>query len=550
MQIFLIGQRVEGLATLNPPSPPVIPRGFDFQHYMYFRQIGGIGFFLGAPDVIEDVDTLSLLNRIETLRQSIGGRIEAAIDQPESGLARALMIGQRSSISEDDMEAIRAAGLAHMLAISGLHVGLFSGAIFFVLRFAGAAIPAIALKYPVKKYAAVLAMVAAFFYMWIAGATIPTQRAMITVAVVFTAILLDRSPISLRVVAFAACCVLLIFPESLMSASFQMSFAAVTVLIAFYDWTRPLWSAWARQAGMLRKAGLYFGGVASTTILATFATAPLTLFHFQALPIYGLIANIVCVPLLGFVIMPLAIVAFLLMPFGLEGLALLLMDYGLSVILALAHFVYGLDGAVLHVPAFAFSALVFFVMACLAVIVLRERLRIICVSFFAFCALLNFQWIQYDAFVSSRADLVLLDTGDPQLIASGARKSRFERENWQQALGDEGSVIMRFPREGVMEEKDYRLSCDIYACRFEMNGHRMSYLRVYDISLFRDECSWADIVISQDIYKRDCAAAYVVNRGDTKYKGVHAIDFDRRDVVFDHVAGLRGQRPWVQPVER
>jgi competence protein ComEC len=540
---YEIGQNIEGLASLMPPSPPVIPRGFDFQKYMYFRGIGAVGFFYKPPEIISEAQRG---NWIEGLRSQIGERIEGALNQPQSGLARALMVGQRSSIGEMDMEAIRAAGLAHMLAISGLHVGLFSGVVFFFLRFGMAFFPSFALRHPIKKYAAVAAMGAAFFYMLIAGATIPTQRAMITVAVMFTAILLDRSPISLRVVAFAAFCVLLVFPESLTSASFQMSFAAVTGLVAFYDWTRSLWSKWARQAGWVRKAALYFGGVAMTTIVATLVTAPLTLYHFQALPSYGLIANVMCVPLLAFVVMPLAIVGFLLMPFGLEGYVFLLMRSALSAILEFAHFVSELDGAVLHISSFSLSALVFTILAVLSVVIFRARLGIILGMTFGVCALFNFKWIQYDVLISSKMDLVALNTGEPYLLVSDKRKSAFQRENWEQAMGLEGGNAVRFPREGALSGEGYALSCDENACRYEVKGSKVSYLKAFDHSVFQDECMWADVVISKDIYEgRDCTVQHIINRRSGKYYGVHGGVLGD-NVRLDRVEDFRGNRPWVQ----
>ena len=544
---FVVGQRVRGLAALNPPSPPVIPKGFDFQRYMYFRGIGAVGFLYGAPEIVQDVESIGFADEVERVRQFIGARIMSSLDAPQSGLARALMVGQRTSINDSDMNAIRASGLAHMLAISGLHVGLFSGVVFFALRFGMALFPSLALRYPIKKYAAVAAIGAALFYMMIAGATIPTQRAMISVAVIFTAILLDRSPISLRVVAFAAFCVLLFFPESLTSASFQMSFAAVTALVAFYDWTRPVWGRWARQAGMFKKAGLYFVGVASTTVIATLATAPLTLFHFQALPAYGVLANVICVPLLAFIVMPLAILAFILMPFGMEGVVFALMEPGLDVILRLAHFVSALDAAVFHVPAFAFTAMVFFILASLALIMLRARLRVMFVVLFCVMTFVNFQWIQYDILVSSKVDLIAIDANEPQLIVSDARKSQFMRKNWEEALGFEGMQAFSLPEEGDLSDGEYNLLCDAVACRYETRGQKVSYLKRYNVQAFQQECEWANVIISADVYDDEvCDAEYAVNRRTGKYQGVHAFRLRHSGVTMDRVEDFRGDRPWVQ----
>ncbi|MGB0720684.1 MAG: ComEC/Rec2 family competence protein, partial [Bdellovibrionales bacterium] len=367
-----VGQRIRALASLNPPSPPVLPGGFDFQRHMYFQGIGALGFLYKKPEVITPASRASMHSMVERLRGFIGRRIVQGEAQPAAGLALALIIGQRKSIDESDLDAIRASGLAHMLAISGLHIGLFSGALFFAARLVMAAFPAFALRRPIKKYAAVIALLGAFFYMLIAGATIPSQRAMMTAAIIFGAVLCDRSPFSLRVVACAAFAILLMFPESLMSASFQMSFAAVTALVAFYDWIRPQWSRLHRKAGMLRRAGLYCIGVSMTSVIASAATAPFALYHFGQIAVYGLLANFICVPVLGFVIMPAAIVALALMPFGLEGIAFAVMAPALDFMLWTARFVAALDGAVWRLPQFSTLCLLFLILAALGMVLLRS----------------------------------------------------------------------------------------------------------------------------------------------------------------------------------
>lgn len=540
-----LGHRVAGLASLNPPSAPVIPSGFDFQRYMYFRGIGAVGFMYRAPEIVRCVHGVEGGAFIEGVRNDIGARIDGALEPPYSGLARALMIGQRSSIAEEDMEAIRGAGLAHMLAISGLHVGLLSGVVFFALRFGMAMFPAFALRYPIKKYAAIGAMLAASCYMLVAGATIPTQRALISVVVIFIAVLLDRSPISLRVVAFAAFGVLLFFPESLMSASFQMSFAAVTALVAFYDWTRPIWSQWSRQAGILRKVCLYLVGVCVTSVVATLATAPLTLFHFQALPSYGLLANLICVPVLAFVVMPFSILAFLLMPFGLEWIALVPVQYGLDVILRLAHAVSGLDGAVVYISSFSLGALIFAVLGGLSLIVFRGRIRVIFTIVFVGLFLLNFQWKQYDVLVSSKVDLVAFRSHEPYLFVSDGRKEQFVRKQWERVLGYQGRKSVSFKKEDVILGDGYTLLCDDFACRYTFGDYRVSYLRRFDVDTFAQECQWAAVVISQDVYSHKCEAEFTMNRRDGKYHGVHAFQFRDGNIIRERSEDFRGDRPWV-----
>jgi len=259
------------------------------------------------------------------------------------------------------MQAIRDSGLAHLLAISGLHIGLVAGILFIWVRAMLALVGPLALRYPIKKWAAATAIAGALAYALIAGSTVPTQRAFLTVGLVLAAVMLDRRGLSIRLVAWAALAILIVQPESLLGPSFQMSFAAVTALIASYEViserrryddygnsTLPPW---------LRKAGLYLIGVALTTLIAGIATAPFAVFHLNRFADYGLAANLLAVPVTAMWVMPSAVVAFLLMPFGMEGLALASMGWGVDVIIKVAETVAGWDGAVTLVSAMPTAAL-------------------------------------------------------------------------------------------------------------------------------------------------------------------------------------------------
>ena len=540
-----VGHRVKALAGLNPPSSSVIPRGFDFQRYMYFQGIGASGFTYRTPEILEDIVGLRLLDIVQDLRGKVVSNIQDHLQPPLSELAMALLVGQKRAIDESDLDAIRASGLAHMLAISGLHIGLFAGFIFFGARLLMACLPAFALRYPIKKYAAVLAIMGAFFYMLLAGATIPSQRAMITVAVVFSAILLDRSAISLRVVAFAAFTILLFFPESLLSVSFQMSFAAVTCLVAFYDWLRPVWSRLHRRGGVLRRCALYLLGVSITTVVATFATAPFTLFHFQTLAVYGLLANFICVPILAFMIMPCAVIALLSMPFGLEGPALSVMAPALRAMLDIAYNVAHIDGSVLRIPQWSFISLVFVVLSVLSVILLRSHLRIIAACICLVLAFINFQLKQPDIIISLEFDLVAFRSDEQHLLVSSRRTDAFSRDNWEAALGFEPGSSQALPREGVIEGGDFTLFCAEIGCRLERGGYKISYLREVNARGFVEECGWADVIISREDLG-DCPYAQVITRWDVYAQGAHSLMLDPEGVRVVRSEDFRGNRPWVQ----
>ena len=259
------GQQIKILAGLNPASPPVSPGAFDFQRMAYFKGLGAVGFSYTTPEILEDASDKLL--SLKNIRQKLSDRISAQTAEPQQSVVIALMTGQRGAITDDNWQALRQSGLAHLLAISGLHVGMVAGVLFFFSRFLMACSARLALHYPIKKYAAVLALIGALLYTLMVGATVPTQRALMMTGLVMVAIMLDRSPFSLRLVALAALVVLFFSPESLTSVSFQMSFAAVSALIFFYEWLRPYWSGLNRKSGFIRRITLYFVGISLTTLV-------------------------------------------------------------------------------------------------------------------------------------------------------------------------------------------------------------------------------------------------------------------------------------------
>lgn len=274
-----------------------------------------------------------------------------ALPGPEGAIAAALMTGERGAIPEKLLSAMRDSGLAHLLAISGLHIGLIGGFIFFAVRLCLAASERLALRWPIKKFAAVAAFFGCLAYLLISGMTLPTQRAFLMLSLVMLANLIDRSAISMNLVAWAAAVILLVFPESLMSVSFQMSFAAVIALVAFYEAATARTVLTSGRRSKVMRFVLYFGAVLMTTVIATLATAPFAVFHFNRLALLGVMANMVALPLAALWIMPLALISFVMMPFGLEAGPLFLMGWGIEQVLAVAIAVQAMPGAIALIPA-------------------------------------------------------------------------------------------------------------------------------------------------------------------------------------------------------
>lgn len=333
------GLRVMTTGHLSPPGGPVEPGGFDFQRHAWFAQLGAVGYtrvpLMGAVAAIEGQTGLAVFR----VRMAASARVQAALPGDVGGFAAAITTGDRSAISQPALDALRASNLAHLLAISGLHMGLLSAVVFGALRLILAAIPHTALNWPTKGIAAGGALIAAAGYLALSGGNVATERAFIMVAVALGALMLGRRALSLRAVAIAATIVLVLRPEALMGPGFQMSFAATTALVAVFGWLREVEADWLPK--WLRPV---FGVVLSSAV-AGVATAPVAAAHFNAIAHYGLIANLTSVPLMGILVMPAAVVAVVLAPLGLEVLGLWAMGLGLRWILWVSETVASWDGA-------------------------------------------------------------------------------------------------------------------------------------------------------------------------------------------------------------
>ncbi len=333
------GQRIMTSAHLSPPGGPVEPGGFDFRRHSWFMGLGAVGYTRSPTLTVTPAETGQAGVRVAALRMAASQRVRAVLPGDVGGFAAAVTTGDRSGMSRDALDALRASNLAHLLAISGLHMGLLAGFVFGAVRIALALVPPLALRWPVRKIAAVAALMAAAGYLALSGGNVATERAFVMAAVALCAVLVDRRAFSLRAVAMAALIVLTLRPEALLGPGFQMSFAATTALVAVFGWIRdadlPALPAWARPVL----------GVVVSSAVAGAATGPVGAAHFNTLAHYGLPANLASVPLMGVLVIPAAVLAACLAPFGFEAVGLHLMGIGLRWILGVATFVSGLDGA-------------------------------------------------------------------------------------------------------------------------------------------------------------------------------------------------------------
>ena len=363
MQVILTGH-------LSPPSGPAEPGDFDFRRMAWFERLGGVGYTRTPVLMLAPAEEGRAGLAVHRLRAHLAAWVRARIPGDPGGFAAAVTTGDRSGLSRAETQAMRDANLYHLVAISGMHMGMLVAFVFGLVRTGVALIPPLALRVSSKKAAALVALPVAAFYLALAGRSVSTERAFVMVAVMLVAILIDRRALTMRSVAVAALIVLALRPETLLNPGFQMSFAAVVALVASFELIRgwrieePRWR-WLTPALML----VFSSAVAGA------ATAPFAAAHFNRVAHYGIVANFFAVPAMGLVVMPGAVLMAILGPLGLAAPAVWLVETGARWILGVAEMVAGWQGAVSAVPTPPGAVLPLATMGALTVILWQGRGR-------------------------------------------------------------------------------------------------------------------------------------------------------------------------------
>ncbi|MFK7745434.1 MAG: ComEC/Rec2 family competence protein [Roseobacter sp.] len=440
------GMRIMTTGHLSPPGGPVEPGGFDFQRHAWFAQLGAVGYTRVPIVAIAPASDGDAGLAVFRVRMAVSAHVLDFLPGDTGGFAVAITTGARSAISQDALDDLRASNLAHLLAISGLHMGLLTGFVFGLLRAAFALIPAMALRWPTRKLAAAGALVVASGYLALSGGNVATERAFIMVAVALCAIMVNRRAISLRAVAIAAIIVLVLRPEALLGPGFQMSFAATTALVAVFGYMRDaritLGPKWIQPV----VAVLLASGISGL------ATAPVGAAHFNAVSHYGLLANLLSVPVMGSIIVPAAVLALCLAPVGLDWIGMWVMGVGLRWILEVGSFVADLDGARSFVPGPEAVVLPMIALGFLWLILWQGRARLVGVLPVVMAFWL---WQAGDrpvALIAENGTLVGVMTDEGRAL-SKAKGAGFIARNWLENDGDaveQAAAAARWPEKGAL----------------------------------------------------------------------------------------------------
>ncbi len=545
------GRAVRVRARLAPPPPPALPGGFDFARHSWFQQIGAVGYALSAPKIVPFEGTVPRSLRfaagIERVRQHIAARMRAVVPGQSGAVAIALVTGERGGISEHTNQVYRDAGLFHILSISGMHMAIMAGAVFFIVRLGFAAIPMLALRYPIKKWAALIAALAALGYLALSGGAFATVRSYIMISVMFVAVLMDRPALALRNIALAAVIILVIYPESVLDPGFQMSFSAVAALVSVYEMIRTSrWGEVIAEFGPIRKAMTFFAGIVVSTVVAGLAVAPFAAYHFHTTQHLAVLANLIAMPVSNVVIMPAALAVLVLMPFGLEWPAAKLMALGIDVMTLTADWVAGLPGAVGNIATMPKSAFLLIVFGGLWLLLWTTRWRFGGIAAIAVGLALAPFGPRPDVLIGNKGKDVAVRGVDGQLRQlKPKRRKSFAVKRWLEADGQRSPTKSRDKRRrnspGVPKGSGV---CDAVGCVARVKG--LTIAVAYHAGALKDDCRQADVVVFNAPRPEGCTAPRaVIDFFDIYYGGTHALYLDDpKRLRIVSVATSRGRRPW------
>ncbi|MGJ3648820.1 ComEC/Rec2 family competence protein [Sphingomonas sp. GlSt437] len=495
-------------ARLLPPPPPALPGAYDYAQVAWFDGVGATGRGFGPVELVKRGTTSSAWDWLNGVREALSAHIQASAPGPAGSIAAALATGDQGAIPLADADAMRRAGLAHLLSVSGLHLTATVGATMVLVIRLLALFPWLALRVRLPMVAAGAGAVAAIGYTLLTGAEVPTVRSCVAALLVLAALMLGREAMTLRLVAAGAVAVLLTVPEAAAGPSFQLSFAAVAAIVALHDephvrgWLMKREEAWWRRQGR-EVASLLLTGLVVEAVLA-----PISVYHFHRAGLYGSVANIVAIPLTTFVIMPAEALALLADAVGLGAPFWWATGKAIDLLLWIAHYVAGLPGAVAALPSMPWGAFALMMAGLLWLGLWRTRWRLLGLA----PALVGAAW----ALLTPAPDVLV--TGDGRHVAirdahGGIAMLRDRAGDYTQAMLAEIGGTIDDP-DFLSDQPEARCSQDLCIADIKRGGRTWRVLATrssYPVpwAAFIPACAAADIVISDRRLPRGCTPRWL-----------------------------------------
>jgi competence protein ComEC len=522
-----------------PPAPPMLPGGYDFARSAWFQGLAATGSLQGDIVVLQPGEGGAPL---ASLQRRLSEHVRAQLSGSSGTIAAAFASGDRGAIAPADDDAMRDSGLTHLLSISGLHVSAVIAAAYLLAIKLLALWPWLALRVRLPLVAAGVGALAGIGYTLLTGAEVPTVRSCIGALLVLTALALGREPLSVRMQATGAIAVLLLWPEALVGPSFQMSFAAVLAILALHG-SAPIRAFLApREEGVLARGGRRLLMLLLTGVVIELALMPIVLFHFHKAGFYGALANVIAIPLVTFVSMPLIALALVLDLAGAGGPIWWLAGQSLDLLLAIAHFTAARPGAVTLMPQMGGPTFALFVGGALWLALWRGKARLLGLAPVGLATVLLLATPVPDVLISGDGRQVGVTVGDGRLLSLRETRSAFTRENLLELAGVTGEPVAMETWPGA------RCSGDFCVLSIERAGREWHLLMSRSGNLIEERalaaaCEQADIVVSERRLPRSCRPRWLKADGRMLSEtGGLAIVFDGRKVSA--VAQGQGEHGW------
>lgn len=523
---LMVGDVIIFKGVLMSPPAPAMPGGFDYRRFAYYQQIGAIGYAISKVK-IKNSSPISA-NFIEVIRQKAIARIGQLLPQPTASIASGMLVGDTSYLKQKVYDQVRIAGIAHVIAISGMHMVVVVSIIFLVSRWLCGLSQYLTLHFNIKKIAALLSIVGSLFYLCLAGSPVSAQRAYIMSAMVLLAIIVDRHNYPLHSLAIACTVLLLATPEAVLNPSLQMSVAACFGLICSYKAVQVLLPTKAKQ-GWGQTIFYYGVNIASSTLVAGIFTAPFIMYHFHQFSTYSVVANLISIPLTDFILMPLGMVGLLLMPFGLDKWVFVLMHYGIECMLWVAKSVASLPASSLFVPAIPDYTMLFFAYGVIFAFIGKRYIGIVGLSMVIISAV-SLLWVRMpDLMVDSQGKLFAVRYHN-RYYFSEKRSNRFTRTVWQESLGEKDAVTIKAANIP---------NCDLETCVVEAK-HKAIVTKNIDEEL----CGKYDVIVNLGRGDMVCDQPYIISVKDLSKSGTHMIWLNKDKVVIEKAISPEIMRPW------
>lgn len=546
-EILQYGDNISVKVDLFPPQLPVLPEEYNFRRSFWFEGIGAIGFARGHVSILSrnTSDSIYHLNiLLNQIRQSLNRKIIAILPQDEASIAQALILGDQGSIPEKIIKNMQNSGLSHLLSVSGLHLSLVCVLTFGLFRRLMILYPFSRVQWPRKKIAALLTIIIAFFYLLLTYAAVPTQRSFMMIALVMTGIIWDRQVIGLYTLAWAGIIILIFNPYSLLTASFQMSFVAVAVIITII-----------RKDEINKKNSKQFNLNTSNLFFVRFfqyifqllrmsfwislAITPITLYHFNQASLYGIFANLLAIPITSFLVMPAALMGVLLSTIHWESIPFIIMGKGIHWILDIADFIAQLSYATLHLHFISLLSaiiLTFLIFLILTPAVSYKKSIIVLLLGMAFFTAKNPK--NPDIIILMNEKMLVLKNNANDYLVLTSKKNSFLLKIWQDNLGK----ITLIPWKYFYKHPNFL--CDYAGCSYKMQDKTILILWKNDPAEY--SCNTADLIINMSekafIFCPNAIPIIQKSLGQSIYWGW--IKYQKLKILS--TTDLFGNRPWIK----